>query len=284
MAPLGVLQVDFVYVPNVGDVDHCDTFPHPVHPVVVWGLTFAMCKSGQLTKEVRQELQKCVHYLVNVKKCSAITGNCGFMIHFQQEVSDLTDVPVFLSSLVQLPTLLCCSNREAKFIMITANSCSAQLINTVCGIDRYIDRLYILGCESIESCSGVERGETLNLDLLGPELLQEVKLLIQRDASITSIILECTELPSIANVLRQKTGLAVYDIVTCCNYFMGCIIPPSNATLPAQNAPSAKMVRPLDASRDRPTTVCPSRSRRSSRSSRANLQKLTKAARGLNQH
>ena len=37
---------------------------------------------------------------------------------------------------------------------------------------------------------------------------------------IRAILLECTELPPYADALRHKTGLPVFDAITCCDFFM----------------------------------------------------------------
>ena len=36
---------------------------------------------------------------------------------------------------------------------------------------------------------------------------------------IKSILLECTQMPHYAAAIRQSTGLPVFDVVTCVNFF-----------------------------------------------------------------
>eukprot|EP00971_Amphidinium_carterae_P020942 413299-Amphidinium_carterae.1 len=44
--------------------------------------------------------------------------------------------------------------------------------------------------------------------------------MIQKMPSIRAILLECTELPPYADALRKETGLAVFDAITCADFFI----------------------------------------------------------------
>lgn len=79
-ATLGVIRLDYDYPPAPGDIDCAETYSYDVFYKVVPGLTFGMCQSGKLTDEVGKEFDKAVKYLVNEKKVSGITGDCGFMM------------------------------------------------------------------------------------------------------------------------------------------------------------------------------------------------------------
>jgi len=52
----------------------------------------------------------------------AITGACGFMALFQREVSDVVEVPVLLSSLLQIPFIYQTLSRKRKIGIVTADS------------------------------------------------------------------------------------------------------------------------------------------------------------------
>jgi len=52
-----------------------------VHYRVVPGLTFEMCQSGVLTKDVEKEFIEGIKFLDKEKGVSGITGDCGFMMY-----------------------------------------------------------------------------------------------------------------------------------------------------------------------------------------------------------
>lgn len=43
---------------------------------------------------------------------------------------------------------------------------------------------------------------------------------------IKSILLECTQMPHYAAAIRQSTGLPVFDVVTCVNFFASSLCRP----------------------------------------------------------
>ena len=43
---------------------------------------------------------------------------------------------------------------------------------------------------------------------------------------IKSILLECTQMPHYAAAIRQSTGLPVFDVVTCVNFFASSLCHP----------------------------------------------------------
>ncbi|XP_074632687.1 uncharacterized protein LOC141891583 [Acropora palmata] len=104
-ACVGVIRLDYDYPPAQGDIDCPDSFDCDVHYEVVPGLTFKMCKEGKMTKKVKKRFKKSIKWLVEEKKVNAITGDCGFMMNFQRIARQVTKIPVFMSSLCQLPAV-----------------------------------------------------------------------------------------------------------------------------------------------------------------------------------
>ena len=92
---LGVIRLDYDYPAAVGDVDHPDSYHYPVIYRVVPRLTFQMAQSGQLTLAVAVELDRAIQWLDQEADVNAITGDCGFMLWFQDRVRKLTSLPVF---------------------------------------------------------------------------------------------------------------------------------------------------------------------------------------------
>jgi hypothetical protein len=43
-----------------------------------------MCQGGVMTRRVQREFNKAIEYLVKEKKVSGISGDCGFMMFFQE--------------------------------------------------------------------------------------------------------------------------------------------------------------------------------------------------------
>merc|ERR1719230_69052 len=82
-ACLGVIRLDYDYPPAPGDIDHPQSFGYDVFYRVVPGLTFEMCQAGKMTPDVEKNFEEALDWLV-AKGVTGITGDCGFMMYFQQ--------------------------------------------------------------------------------------------------------------------------------------------------------------------------------------------------------
>ena len=125
-ACLGVIRLDYDYPLAPGDIDHSDSFSCDVYYKVVPGLTFQMCQKGKMTDEVKERFQESLKWLVEEKKVKGITGDCGFMMNFQSLARNSTKIPIFMSSLCQLPAVTCGYAEKEQIIIMTANGKSLE--------------------------------------------------------------------------------------------------------------------------------------------------------------
>jgi len=65
---------------------------------------------NMMTPRVEKNFRKAINWLVEVKNVSGISGDCGFMMYFQQLARSLTNKPIFMSALAQMPSITCCLN------------------------------------------------------------------------------------------------------------------------------------------------------------------------------
>ena len=220
---LGILRLDYNYPASPGDIDHPDSFNYDVIYRVIPGLTFEMCQSGDITPIVKQNCINAVKFL-NEKDVSGITGDCGFMINIQKIITEHTDKPVFMSSLIQLPTICKTFTKNEMIAVFTANSETLGPIKPklrdMCGIGENESRLEIIGCQNVYGFDAVAKGEKVNTKQVTPGIVKLAKEVIKKNPKIKCILLECTELPPYADILRKELGLPVYDAITNCDSFM----------------------------------------------------------------
>merc|ERR1712187_1027317 len=93
------------------------------------GLTFSMCQSGKLTEDVEKEFVEAVKYL-EAKGVSGITLDCGFMVWLQAKARQTTNLPVFMSALVQLPAVTCGYSHNMLIAIMTANQGQVRLVQS----------------------------------------------------------------------------------------------------------------------------------------------------------
>merc|ERR1719352_1349909 len=222
-ASLGVIRLDYNYPPAPGDIDSPESFGYDVFYRVVPGFTFEMCQSGKLTSQVEQNFEEALDWLVQ-KGVTGITGDCGFMMYFQQLARRHTTKPVFMSSLAQLPAVTCAFNQHELIAVFTANSETLKpmrnLIRDECGVDPEERRFVIVGCQDVPGFEAVAAGGKVDTVKVTPGMVELAKKTLIQYPKIRAILFECTELPPYADALRAATRLPVYDAITSCDFFI----------------------------------------------------------------
>ena len=220
---LGILRLDYDYPPALGDIDHPDTFAYDVLYRAVPGLTFAVCQSGAYSQDVKDKCVEAVEFLA-ANDVSGVTGDCGFMLNIQELVENHIDKPVFMSCLGQLHSILHSIGGDSEVAIFTANSNSLEHVEAeldrLSGLREHSQRLRIVGCQDVPGFDAVAKGEKVDVETVGPGVMELAKDFLDRHPGVKSLLLECTELPPYANALRFETGLPVYDAVSNCNAFM----------------------------------------------------------------
>jgi hypothetical protein len=152
----------------------------------------------------------------------AITGDCGYMIRYQHAVADAVSVPVFLSSLLQLPTLLTMGGPRSKVGVLVASGAAADTaLLRLAGVpDSAQDRVVVAGLEHCPHFrSGVldDTGE-LDRERLEEEIVGVAVDLVEREPSTKIILLECSNIPPYAAAIRRATGRLVFDYIGFIDY------------------------------------------------------------------
>jgi len=224
-ASLGIIRLDYDYPPAPGDIDSPESYDYDVYYRVVPGFTFAACQAGieSVEEGVKNEFIEAVKFLEQ-QGVSGITGDCGFMMYFQQLARQHTQLPVFMSSLCQLPAVTCSYNAHELIAIFTANSETLkpmrELIKEECGVDPDEKRYVIVGCQNVPGFEAVAVGDKVNVEKVTPGMVQKALDTIKEHPKIRAFLFECTELPPYSDAVRAATGLPVYDAITSCNMFM----------------------------------------------------------------
>ena len=224
---LGILRLDYDYPAAPGDIDYPGTFSYKVLYRVIPGLTFEMCQSGKLTTQVINNCKEAVMFLNDNDVCG-ITGDCGFMVNIQDIVVKHTDKPVFLSSLIQIPSIVNTFYKNEKIAIFTANSETLlpviDKLKNIWNLDTNDDRFVIIGCQNVDGFEAVAEGKKVDVVKVTPGIVNKAREAIDKDSNIKCILLECTELPPYADSLRKELRVPVYDAVTNCDSFMSGFI------------------------------------------------------------
>lgn len=155
----------------------------------------------------------------------AISSNCGFTVRHQAAVAAAVNVPVLMSSLLLLPTLLRQFPSRAKVLVLTYDSthCSEDVL----GIENTVERARIV-------IGGIEGGKFWQDELKRPvppidaaameaDVIACVGRLRAAHPEVAAILFECAGFPIVAPAIRRITGLPAYDITDLCRLTMACL-------------------------------------------------------------
>ncbi|MFC1558015.1 aspartate/glutamate racemase family protein [candidate division KSB1 bacterium] len=197
-----------------GNIAHPDTFSFPVLYKRVEG-AYYQTVVVQPNKNVLRNMIETAREMER-DGIQAIMTNCGFNAVFQRELADAVSVPFFASSLIQVPLVYRMLKRKQKVGIITADKkCLTKEHLENVGISGEIP-VCIAGIENTEEFSRIRNDSkaALDIDKFRREIVGVSKQLVNENKDVGAVVLECTDLPPFAAVIRKEVGLPVFDIVT----------------------------------------------------------------------
>ncbi|MDQ7777142.1 aspartate/glutamate racemase family protein [Paracoccus aminovorans] len=209
---IGVLSLESYFPKPPGHIKNPSSLPFTTAYEILDGITVpellnrpSPAMVGRLIEAAQRLERQGVH---------AITGSCGFLALFQREIAESVRIPVFLSSLIQVP--LVWQMTRAPVGVLTA-SAAALTARHLAGVGADGVPLEIQGLEDTQEFASVilrnERND-MDLDKVEAEVIAAGRALVARNPAIRAIVLECTDLPPFACSLQQALALPVFDLVT----------------------------------------------------------------------
>lgn len=212
--PIGVIAIRLDYPKLPGNVVNAGTFDFPVlYEEVVFEIERLFEGDPTLVDVVVEAALE-----LEAAGVGAIVGACGFFAHFQDAVADAVNVPVFLSSLVQIPMIEAGLKRSQSVLVFAADgdSITPELLSHV---GARADRLIIQNVGNREAFAPIRWGKTrLDNGALADDLVALAHDQLAAHPEIGAILLECSDLPPYAADIHDATGLPVFDFITLVNW------------------------------------------------------------------
>jgi len=209
-----------------GDVGNATTFNFPVRYKVVKDIDPKVLKNpveamkyAKSFVEAAQELEK--------EGARAIVGGCGFQAIYQKEMSKVLNIPVFTSSLIQVPMVYCSLKKGKKVGIITANSqCLSEEYFEAVGWSLNSVPVEIVGLETLKTRLSAIDGD--NEQIIKKEREKSMVNLsvdfVSRNPDIGAIVLECTNLPPYSYAIQRAVKLPVFDVATLVNWVYSSVV------------------------------------------------------------
>jgi hypothetical protein len=213
---IGIIHLDVWYPLLPGNVVNATTYKFPVRykPLVggsqdrIHGadpsIIDSIIKAGQ---ELEQEGVR------------AIAGACGYLGNYQHQVAAALNVPVFLSSLLQVPIIYNALKPGQRIGILCADgpALTTRLLEE-CGVRAEMP-IAVLGLEDRPEFSSItySKGE-FNFTQIQQEVVDGARQLVEEYKDIGAILLECSDMPPFAYAVQQAVKLPVFDFITMINW------------------------------------------------------------------
>lgn len=213
-AAIGVLCLETAFEKVPGHIRNPATFDFPVVYEVVTGATpqrLVARADPTLLRPFIDSARK-----LEAAGVAAITSGCGFLVLFQRELADAVSVPLFASSLIQVPMVARMLRGDQRVGLLVADR-DALTPRHLAAVDADRIPVAVAGMAGRPEFREVMlEGRRVELDVarLESEVLAEADALASAHDDLGAIVIECTDLVPFAHAIQARTGLPVFDIVT----------------------------------------------------------------------
>ena len=215
---IGIISLESWLPIPPGHICHAGTFDFPVLYMEADGTNQKKVHGGDssIVDSIIEAAQKLERH-----GCRAICADCGYFGNFQKKVAASVHIPVYLSSVIQVPWIRVGLRPEQKIGVICGDAPHLTYkLFEACGVSREdYDRCVIAGLQDEPEFFKFDK-IVGNFDSakVRSEVVGAAKRLQQEHPDIGAILLECTDLPPYAASVQAATNLPVYDVIGMVEY------------------------------------------------------------------
>ena len=214
---IGILLLDARMPFPPGDVANASTYRYPVVYKIVPGLATDVCLNG--APEFAGAIADGARELAR-QGVRGISSDCGFMLQYQRAAADAVDVPVAMSSLLQLPLIERSVGPGRPIGVLTADSANLS--------EDFLERagikprnpIIIRGMQDEPEfySSILDPKGTMDTDLINEETVAKARAIKEEHPDLGAILLECSLMPPYAAAVQEAVGVPVFDFVSLIDF------------------------------------------------------------------
>jgi len=212
---LGMMMMDCKFPRVRGDIGNATTWPFPVMYRVVQGAVAERLARAEPDAELLQPFIDTARQL-EADGVRAITTSCGFLAVHQPALAAAVSVPVFASSLLQVPMAASVIPPGRRVGIITAREVLTEAHFN--GVGWSSDQIPVVQIAPSEDTHFVATfvGDGLEADVnrIDREIADVALRLVRENPDVGAIVLECANLAPFGTSVRRVTGLPVFDLYT----------------------------------------------------------------------
>jgi hypothetical protein len=229
---LGIMILDDVYPGFPGDVRNASAYPFPIQYEIVEGVDIYKLV-------VEEDKSPCLKPILRAAKklekmgCRAIAAECGYFAYFQREVANAVDIPVFMSSLLQVP-LAQRIIREDQVVGILAAHKKYLQRHHLDAVGINPDSNYMIGgamddfeCPEFDHLwTKTLRTDPPKADYLKAEedFISVAKAFYEKYPNMGAMTLECTGFQPFARALQREIDIPIFSWGTLLDYAYSIVV------------------------------------------------------------
>lgn len=165
--------------------------------------------------------------------CRAIAAECGYFSYFQREIAEYVDVPVFMSSLLQVPLAQQLIGPEDVVGILVAHKRAV--------VDRHLEAVGIRQGSNYVLAGAMDEGRcpefdhiwteefrtdppTIDYDKAEEQFLSVAVDFYQSHPNMAAMVLECTGFPPFARALQREIDIPIFSWGTMLDYAFSVVV------------------------------------------------------------
>jgi hypothetical protein len=220
---IGIIMLDCHFTRIPGDMGNASTFDYPVLYKVVRGVPVEKI----VTEGDARYLAPFVDAARELESCGvrAITTSCGCLALFQKVLSAAVGIPLFASTLVQVPLIHQMLGGKGKVGILAADSriLRDEHFQAVGWSQQQIP----IAIASLHDCKHFPRLMDPDYEIdpmaIEGEAVAAAKALLTTE-EVRALVLECTNLVPYAAAIQAAVHLPIFDIVTLTNMVHDAVV------------------------------------------------------------
>ena len=229
---LGIIILDDVYPGFPGDVRNASAFPFPIQYEIAEGVDIQALVWAEDKSPCLEPIQRAARRLERMG-CRAIAAECGYFAYFQRETAVILSIPVFMSSLLQVPLAQQVIGPDKVVGILAAQK--RQLTEThlrAVGIEpgsRYV----VGGAQDDGRCPEFDHlwVESMRPDPVGAYYDKAEKELVavavdfyHDHPNMGAMLLECTGMQPFAHTLQREIDIPIFSWGTLLDYAYSVVV------------------------------------------------------------
>lgn len=223
---LGIIILDDIYPGFPGDVRNASAHRFPIQYEIAEGVDIKQLVRGEQKQVLLEPVLAAARKLERMG-CRAIAAECGYFAWFQKEIANAVNVPVFASSLLQVPMAqIIVGAKQTVGILVAEGDQLQERHLTSVGVhpgSNYV----VLGAKDDGKCPQFDSLWTKDIRPDVPaadyskaerDIVAVAKGFAAAHPSMGAMVLECTGFQPFARAIQREIGMPVFSWSTLLDY------------------------------------------------------------------